>query len=130
MTYPVPYDPKPDLDAFYGALASSDLGRADPDSVMDLVDRVAAVPGQASRSLRFPPDTPADAYRDSMLSVYCAEAARVPDAYDAADAVDIDAKARRLDGIAYRVSMPVSDVAAAADDPVAFDRMMETYYRS
>lgn len=125
-----PYDPKPDLDAFYGALASGDLGRADPDGVFDLIDRVASASQQSARSLRLPADVPPEAFRESMVSGYLAEASRLPDVYDVADAVMADTASRRLDGIAYRVSLPVADVAAAVDDPVAFDRMMETYYRS
>lgn len=123
------YDPKEDLDAFYGAMADGSLATVDPDDVFDLVDRVAAHPGAALHSLRMTSagDAPAEEVRRAMLDGYYESvASSVPLDIDGGD------MARGFSDIAStsRVAPEDFEAAVALQDDAALDRIMETYYRS
>ena len=121
------YDTKPDLDAYYGAMADGVLGYADPGEVYDLVDRVSSRPEQAARSLRFPPDTPGDVIRENLLGGFY----RAYASYGLPEPQVGDRLAGRMQAVAARIGVPLGDVASAFEEGgPAMDRMLETYYRS
>ena len=121
------YDPKPDLDAFFQAVSEGIIGQADPDAVTDLIDRVSSHPGQTFRSLRMnhaAPFADRESVATPMFDMYANSAIEEP-------VPDLDdGFSRFLDDVVAKVHVSDDDIVAAADDSVAFDRLMETYYRS
>lgn len=133
MTGTPTYDPRQDVNAFYRSLADGSLGSADAGDVADLADRAEgasdktlaylglggaeAIPGIVRDQLM-------DAYYDEVASQACTEGMEAM-----GDGAAEDLR-NRIDSVAARVCVPFETVAAAYDDPVSYDRIMETYYRS
>ena len=122
------YDPKPDLDAYYGALADGFIDQAEPDDVYDLIDRVAGHPGQTAKSLGLPDDAPGLAIKAALTDGYHQSLAtsgrRVPDP-------DVSSLSGLMGSVADRIGVPLGEVADAfKGGGPGLDRMLETYYRS
>ena len=130
MSTAAPYDPIDDLNAFYGAIGTGELGRADPDMAHDLIDRVALHPEQASRSMGFKATVPSGVFGGTMRDAFYEEASRDASGVEAANGLAADRIAGRVSSIARRTGVPEDEVARSMDDSVAFDRIMEMYYRS
>lgn len=133
MSYAVPYNPKSDLDAFYGALASGSLAQMDAGDVVDLADRADSGSGRTLEYLGMGrKDAPPGFVRDQLLDTYYGELAAVACA-EGAEAADAEASSdlrHRMESVAARACVPFDTVMSALDDPVSYDRIMETYYRS
>lgn len=130
MSTAVPYDPVDDLNAFYGAIGTGELGRADPDMAHDLIDRVASHPEQASRSMGFKATVPSEVFSGTMRDAFYEESSRDASGVEAANGIAADRIAERMTSISRRTGIPEDEVALSMGDSVAFDRIMEMYYRS